>query len=105
MGPVAHPLSVVERRGARERTSSIRARSAASRVTTPRESDGANGTEGALLRRMLDAVLATAVMMVSASFVGFGAVAAALAGPHKLVIVAMMLMMIAASSRPADLDL
>jgi len=54
---------------------------------------------------MVDAVVATLVMMLSASFIGFGAVAAALAGPHKLVIVAMLLMMIAASHRPADLDL
>ena len=54
---------------------------------------------------MVDAVLATFVLMVSASFVGFGAVAAALAGPHKLVIVTMMLLMIAASYRSADLDL
>jgi hypothetical protein len=50
---------------------------------------------------MLDVVLASFIMMVSATFFGFGAVAAALAGPHRLVCVAMMLMMIAASQRPA----
>lgn len=54
---------------------------------------------------MVDAVLATLVMMVSASVVGAGAVAAALAGPHKLVVVTMMLMIIAMSYRSVDLDL
>jgi hypothetical protein len=54
---------------------------------------------------MIDVVLPTFIMMVSATFFGLGAVAVALAGPHRLVIVAMMLMMIAASTRPADLDL
>jgi hypothetical protein len=54
---------------------------------------------------MLEALLASYVLMVSASFVGLGAVAAALAGPHKLVIVAMLLMMIAATYRSADIDL
>lgn len=64
-----------------------------------------HGTEGALVTGMVDVLVATLVMTVSASFVGFGAVAAALAGPHKLVIVTMMLMMIAMAHRPADLDL
>jgi hypothetical protein len=54
---------------------------------------------------MIDAVLAMFVMMVSTTVFGFGVVAAALAGPNKLVIVAMMLMMVAATQRPADLDL
>ncbi|MBZ0237097.1 MAG: hypothetical protein K8M05_32505 [Deltaproteobacteria bacterium] len=54
---------------------------------------------------MVDALVATLIMTVSASFVGFGAVAAALAGPNKLVVVTVMLMMIAMSYRSADLDL
>jgi len=65
----------------------------------------ADGTAGALVRGM-DAVVATLVMMVSASFVGFGAVAAALANHHnQLVILTMLLSMIAAASRPPDFDL
>lgn len=54
----------------------------------------------------MDAVVATLVMMVSASFVGFGAVAAALAShQNQLVILTMLLSMIAAASRPPDFDL
>ena len=53
---------------------------------------------------MLEALLASYVMMLSASFVGFGAVAAALAGPNQLVIMTAMLMMIAFSYRSADMD-
>lgn len=64
-----------------------------------------DGTEGALVTGMVDALVATLIMTVSASFVGFGAVAAALAGPNKLVVVTVMLMMIAMSYRSADLDL
>lgn len=54
---------------------------------------------------MVDAFLSTLVMLVGASTFGFGALAASLAGPHKLVLVAVMLMMVAMSYRSVDLDL
>jgi len=55
---------------------------------------------------MVETALAMLVMSMSGSLVGLGAVAAALAGPNQLVIVAMMLLMIAAAYRsPFDLDL
>ncbi|HUQ07738.1 MAG TPA: hypothetical protein VM261_34830 [Kofleriaceae bacterium] len=55
---------------------------------------------------MLEPVVTTLVVMAGSSIFGFGALIAALAaGPHKLVVITMMLMMIAMQyARPNDFD-
>lgn len=65
-----------------------------------------DGTAGALVMGMLEPVVTTLVVMAGSSIFGFGALIAALAaGPHKLVVITMMLMMIAMQyARPNDFD-
>ncbi len=51
---------------------------------------------------MLDVIATAFTVTVGMSFFGFGALAALLAGPARLVVVATMLLMIAASSTQGD---
>ena len=97
-------MDVLARPGARERTDATRASSVCEAGHAAGDVSPPDGTRGALVRGM-DALVVTVVMVVGASLFGLGTLFAALAGPNKLVVVTVMLMMVAMSSRPADLDL
>jgi hypothetical protein len=64
-----------------------------------------HGTPGALVKGMVEPLVTTLVIMAGSSVFGFGALIAALAGPNKLVVVTVMLMMVAMQQRPPDFDI